>query len=90
MDNSRPDVRQHIHAKVIEIARSLGRDARGLKNNQEIPASGFIDSAGIMELIMWFEGEYGLAIPQEELTLDNFGTIDAMAGYLQKSGSAAG
>lgn len=37
-----------------------------------------------MELILWFEGEYGLSIPQEDLTIANLGTINAMVAYLNK------
>jgi acyl carrier protein len=81
--------RQQIHAKVVELARQLGRDASHLRLDEEIPAAGLLDSAAIMELILWFEDEYGLAIPQEDLTLANFGTIDAMSAYLQRAGSGS-
>jgi acyl carrier protein len=80
------DRRQQIHAKVVELARQLGKDARNLRFDQEIPGTGLLDSAAIMELILWFEGEYGLTIPQEDLTLENLGTIDAMASYLERVG----
>jgi acyl carrier protein len=80
---------QAIHAKVVEIARSLGNDARKLSPDQELPASGLLDSAGLMELMMWFEMEYDLSIPQEDFTIPNFGTMQAMASYLERT-SAAG
>lgn len=78
---------QQIHAKVVELAGQLGRDASRLRFDEEIPATGLLDSAAIMELILWLEGEYGLAIPQEDLTLANFGTIDAMSAYLERVGN---
>lgn len=77
-------VSQQIHSKIIEIARQLGRDASQLRFDESIPASDLLDSAGIMELILWFEGEYGLSIPQEDLTIANLGTINAMVAYLNK------
>jgi len=40
-----------------------------------------------MELIIWFETRFGVTIDQSDLTLENFGTIDAMASYLQRSQS---
>ena len=76
-----------ILAKVQDIARQIGNDAGKLRFDQDIPASGVLDSAGLMELMIWFEMEYGIAIPQEDLTLANFGTIDTMYGYLARSGS---
>lgn len=78
-------VRQAIHAKIVELAGELGHNARGLRADQEIPASGLLDSPALMELIIWCETEFGLQIDQEHLTLDNFGTIDAMARYVESA-----
>ena len=77
------DTKAKIHAKIVELARSLRHDARSLKNDQEIPSSGLLDSPTLMELIIWFEGEFDVEIDQDQLTLENFGTIDAMAAYAQ-------
>jgi len=77
------DMRKAIHAKIVELARQLGNDARGLRCDEEIPASGLLDSNALMELILWCENEFGLKIDQEQITIDNFGTIDAMAAYLE-------
>lgn len=79
------DPKQAIHAKIIEIAKQLGRDARGLRVDQQIPASGLLDSAGIMELMMWFEVTYDLSIDQKDLNVANFGTMEAMEQYLKRN-----
>ena len=78
-----------IHTRIVEIAKSLGNDARNLKSGDEIPASGLLDSAGLMELMFWFETEYDLEIPQEDLTIANFGTIGAMVDYLERARAGA-
>jgi D-alanine--poly(phosphoribitol) ligase subunit 2 len=74
-----------IRNQVIQIARQLGKDARNLRADQEIPATGLLDSAGLMELMMWYETTYNLAINQDEFTVENFGTVDAMVRYLERS-----
>jgi acyl carrier protein len=74
-----------IRNQVIRIARQLGKDARDLRADQAIPATGFLDSAGLMELMTWYETTYDLAIGQDEFTLENFGTVDAMVRYLARS-----
>ena len=79
------DLKPKIRAKVIELARGLGHNASALKDDQEIPASGVLDSPALMELIMWFEGETGMEFDQDELTLENFGSIDAMVDYAHRS-----
>jgi acyl carrier protein len=76
--------RDRIHAKIVRLASSLGQDARELRFDQEIPSSGYLDSAAIMELVLWLEAEFDLMIPQEDLTLANLGTVDAMVVYIGK------
>ncbi len=81
------DPRKAIHQKIIELAKRLGNDASSLGYHDSIPDRGALDSPGLLELIMWFENEFNLEIEQEELTLENFGTIDAMASYAEKAGA---
>lgn len=73
-----------IKAKVVAIAAELGADASDLLPDEVIPATGLIDSAGLLELIAWFEAEYDFGIPADELTIDNLGTLATMAGYLRR------
>jgi len=77
-------LQQQIHAKIVELASQFGRNARKLGWDEEIPASGLLDSPALMELIIWCEAAFNLEIDQADLTLDNFGTINAMAAYLEK------
>jgi D-alanine--poly(phosphoribitol) ligase subunit 2 len=79
------DARQAIREKVIALARRRGLDATNLRDTELIPESGALDSVAILELITWFEMTFNLTIPQADLTVENFGTIDAMAGYLRRS-----
>ena len=78
------DTKSVIHAKIVELARELGNDARSLRNDQVIPDTGLLDSPALLELILIYEHTFRLDVDQEDLTLDNFGTIDAMAAYLEK------
>jgi acyl carrier protein len=71
-----------ILAKVRELSKVLGRDANTLKTSDVIPTSGVLDSAGLMELMIWYEAEFGLSIPQEDFTIEKLGSVDQMAAYL--------
>ena len=75
---------REIHDKVLELARARGIRARDLADDEVIPDTGLLDSAGIMELIVWFETRFDLEIDQSDLTIENFGTVNAMAGYLAR------
>ena len=76
-------IQQTIHRKIVELARALGRDAHGLRSGDDIPSSGCLDSPALMELIIWCETEFGIEIDQDQLTLDNFGTIEAMTAFIK-------
>ncbi len=84
------DSRQQIHAKIVDLASQLGRDASKLRFEEQIPPTGLLDSAAIMELILWLEGEYDFVIPQEDLTLANLGTIDSISVYLASAAVGPG
>jgi D-alanine--poly(phosphoribitol) ligase subunit 2 len=73
---------ERIHAKIVELASQSGHDAGGLRPDEDIPASGLLDSPALIELIVWCETEFRIVIDQEHLTLDNFGTVDAMCAYI--------
>ena len=78
------DSRKKIHTKVVELARQMGRDASGLGYAESIPERAGLDSPALLELILWYETEFGLEIDQDQLTMDNFGTVEAMAAYLAR------
>ena len=78
------DARRTIRDKVIALAGRRGVDASNLQDTELIPESGALDSVGILELITWFEMTFDITIAQTDLTVENFGTIEAMASYLQR------
>lgn len=44
--------------------------------------AGVLDSTAMIELIVWLEETYDISIETEDLTPENFGTLDAMASYI--------
>ena len=82
MTLDRDAVKTAIRAKVLEIAANLGEDASELDDDEIIPASGFLDSAAILELVVWYEGEFDLSLSQDEINIDNLGSVNAMADFL--------
>jgi acyl carrier protein len=78
----RDAVKRAIRAKVIDLAKALNIDASLLQDADIIPATGYLDSTAILELVVWYETTYGLALKQEEINIDNLGSIDAMTEFL--------
>ena len=84
MNLDREAVKAAIHNKVIELAKNLGYDVADLGDDDIIPATGYVDSAGILELVVWYENAYDLALSQDEINIDNLGSVNAMTDYLLK------
>lgn len=81
-------VERAIKRRIVEIVAQTGEDAASLTRDEVIPASGLIDSAGLIELVAWFDNEYQLALKDEEITIDNLGTIQSMAQFVLRRKSA--
>jgi acyl carrier protein len=77
-------IQQTIKDKIVEIVDRLGDDARGLQADEVIPATGLVDSTSLLELLMWYEQYFQISLPQEEITIDNLGTLSAMADFVLK------
>jgi acyl carrier protein len=78
----REAIKAAIRAKVIELAKALNIDANGLGDADILPATGYLDSTAILELIVWYEQAYDFPLQQEEINIDNLGSINAMADFL--------
>lgn len=53
-----------------------------LTDEQDIFAMGFINSLFAMELVMFIEKTFGRSVPNDELRIDNFRTVEAMAALV--------
>jgi D-alanine--poly(phosphoribitol) ligase subunit 2 len=78
----REAVKSAIRSKVIDLAKALNIDASGLGDADIIPATGYLDSTAILELVVWYEQTYDFPLKQEEINIDNLGSINAMADFL--------
>jgi D-alanine--poly(phosphoribitol) ligase subunit 2 len=84
MNLDRNAIKAAVRGKVIELAKELGVDAGDIGDGDIIPATGYIDSAAIMELVVWYEDAYQMTLKQEEINIDNLGSINAMADFVIK------
>ena len=82
MNLDREAIKAAVRGKVIELAKNLGMDAGDLSDDDLIPATGYVDSAAILELVVWYEDAYQMPLKQEEINIDNLGSINAMADFV--------
>ena len=77
-------VSEQIH---VFVQRAVRRD---LTDDLDIFESGYVNSMFAMELVTFLEGSFAITVETEDLELDNFRTVDAMAAFVaRKTGTAA-
>ena len=52
-------------------------------DSDDLLSLGVIDSLGFVELVEHVEATYGLAVQDVEITEENFGSIAAIAGFVE-------
>ena len=54
-----------------------------LSDDEDIFALGFVNSLFAMQLVMFLEKEFGVRIDSKDLDLNNFRTINTIAGLIE-------
>ncbi len=55
----------------------------GLEDDSPLLESGIIDSLGVLEVVHFLETEFAVQIEDDDLTPDNFRTVDSMDVFLR-------
>lgn len=59
----------------------LNDESHTLDSDQDLLLSNTLDSLSVVRLVEFIESETGSRIPAEDVTLDNFGTVNRIAAY---------
>ena len=76
-------VRTQIRAFIEDEFLYLKPDLE-LSDSDQLLALGVIDSLGFVELVEEVQSRYDLKVPDTEITVENFGSIDAIAAYVER------
>lgn len=70
------DIRHYICSDLLlEADAAIGDD-------ENLLVTGVLDSLALMRLIMHLEDHHDIEIPPQDITLEHFGSLTAMSGYL--------
>ncbi len=64
------------------LSQRLGMDS--VCDDEDIFASGLVNSLFAMELVLFVEGEFSIEIDDNDLQMDNFRSIDALADLIDR------
>jgi D-alanine--poly(phosphoribitol) ligase subunit 2 len=82
MSEERATVIAKLRVMLVKLAGELGHDASAIDENELIPDTGLLDSASLIDFVMQIDTAYGLALEAEDMTIDNFGTLAAIANFV--------
>lgn len=88
--NERAAIITALRGMLQTLASQLGNDASGITEDDIIPDTGVLDSAGLIEFVMVVDEAYNLGLEPEDMTVDNLGSLAAIAGFIAaRSGQRA-
>ena len=68
------------------IVEETGMSAGEFDHATPLFSEGYIDSFTMTAIIAFIEAGFGIMVPQSEVTLENFDTVDNMAAFIQRQG----
>jgi methoxymalonate biosynthesis acyl carrier protein len=74
-----------------QIREFVSRFVRGhaLGDGEDIFATGFVNSMFAMQLVQFVETTFGVTVESEDLDIENFRSIDAIAALVERKQGAA-
>jgi len=77
---------ESISRRLLEFVHQAFPIARVKKVGPSDPLFdlGVLDSMGILDVLMFVQREFGIAVDTSDLVLDNFGTVGSMARFVSE------
>ena len=76
--------KEQVRAVVIEfIANNFIVNMEQLGDNDSLVDKGIMDSTGIIIIVSFVEDTYQIQIRDSEITMENFGSINAIVEYIR-------
>lgn len=73
------------HQEIQEFIGTLNPAAKsGVDVAANLLEDEVVDSVAMMDLIVWLEEHFGITIDPDDLTPENFGSVNAMVAYLER------
>jgi acyl carrier protein len=80
----RADMRDYIEENFLYLYPGMT-----LKDEDDFLTLGIVDSLGFVELVGEVQSRYGIPVEDVEITEENFGSIAAIEGYVERKRAAA-
>lgn len=79
------DMRQRIRGF---LSGDLKKDLHGISDTESLLEAGVLDSMAVLQMVGFLESELGLRVADEDLTPDNFESIESIDAFVRRSARA--
>lgn len=81
--NDTTDIEARIRGYILENLL-FSSDDNELPNDASLLDRGIIDSTGVLEIVLFLESEFGIAIKASEMLPENFDSVNNMVRFVQR------
>ena len=71
--------------QVYKFIKTLKPGIPDFEADQNLLDSDILDSVAMMELVLWSEGHFNFTVDTDDLTPDNFATLNAIMAYIGRN-----
>jgi len=80
---SESETRQQIRDFILKTFLD-GKPASALKDDASLERGHVVDSARVLEIILFIEETYGFTVDNDDATPDNFDSVNGIVAYVEK------
>lgn len=74
--------KQNTTSKIKTFLAQQFPMTKNVSNDEPLLKNGLIDSLGILDLVTFVENEFGIAVSDEDLLPENFGSIHSLTNFV--------
>jgi len=83
MSNEAKEIEAKVRGYILENLL-FSNDPTELPNDASLLDRGIIDSTGVLEIVLFLEGEFDIQIKASEMLPENFDTVNNMVAFVQR------
>jgi acyl carrier protein len=57
---------------------------KNIQTSDDLLDAGILDSLGVLQLVSFVEEQFAIQIPDEDVVMENFQSVDALSAYLHQ------
>ena len=73
-----------LQNKILDFIKNELAD-RAAELDTKTSLAEVMDSTAVMEIVVWIEAECGFDVEIDDITPDNFGSVEKLVAYIQKN-----